>query len=557
MTTFESSFTTGLGATPDPRVNAAGSGDGLLAAVQSVSALGVTRADYAALADAEVLAGQKALAVLERELDTRKAWMAGVLAERSRYELGQSGLAAQQGHLSPEALIQDLTGGSKNDAYKLVRVGAMLAETEAAEAAAAAAQAAREAAEAEAERRKLERDLDPDGAAGGDGDLDDAGLFLPEEPVELPWHAAISHAVAAGTLSVGKADAIRRGLGEINEVVTGPLLAAAVAKLLEAAQTLNLDQLVKRARQTRDSLDADGIRKREQQAWDNRYLKMWTDVSGQLHVNALFPPEQAAFVQATFDSLTGPKRGGVRFVDPEREAWSQKVKNDPRTVDQIACDGFIDLLKAGTSVNPDQMLGGRRPVVQVVTTVDPEQPAATNEAVAATEAVTADAPTAKTATELTADDILVGEPGSSGHGYLEGNSAPVTQETVDRFICDTGTMLMAFDTRGRPLDVGREERLFNPRQRAAMAIRDGGCQWPGCEKTPSFTETHHLEEWAKDHGATDINVGILLCRGHHLLLHNQGWQIFENQGKFWLRPPVSVDPGQVLIPLHRERPGED
>ena len=542
MTTFESSFTAGSGVTPDLAVNAVGSGDGLLAAVQSVSALGVTRADYAALADAEVLAGQKALAVLERELDTRKAWMAGVLAERSRYELGQSGLAAQQGYLSPEALIQDLTGGSKNDAYKLVRVGAMLAETEAAETAAAAARAA---AEAEAERRELERNLDPDGAAGGDGDLDGEGLILPEEPVELPWHAAISHAVAAGTLTVDKADAIRRGLREINEVVTGPLLAAAVDKLLQAAQTLNLDQLVKLSRQTRDSLDADGIRKREQQAWDNRYLKMWTDVSGQLHVNALFPPEQAAFVQATFDSLTGPKRGGVRFVDPEREAWSQKVKNDPRTVDQIACDGFIDLLKAGTSVNPDQMLGGRRPVVQIVSTIDPEQPAP------------AEVATTKTAADLTVDDILVGKPGSRGHGYLEGNPAPVTQETVARFICDTGTMLMAFDTRGRPLDVGREERLFNPAQRAAMAVRDGGCRWPGCEKTPSFTETHHIDEWAKDHGATDINVGILLCRGHHLLLHNQGWQIFENDGKFWLRPPQSVDPGQVLIALHRERPGED
>jgi len=538
MTTFESSFTTGSGVTPDPAVNGVGSGDGLLAAVQSVSALGVTRADYAALADAEVLAGQKALAVLERELDTRKAWMAGVLAERSRYELGQSGLAAQQGYLSPEALIQDLTGGSKNDAYKLVRVGAMLAETEAAE---AAAEVARQAAEAEAELRQLERGLNPDGV-----EVDEGLWAAPEEPpVELPWHAAISHAVSAGTLTVDKADAIRRGLGEINEVVTGPLLAAAVEKLLQAAAGLNLDQLVKRARQTRDSLDADGIRKREQQAWDNRYLKMWTDVSGQLHMTALFPPEQAAFVQATFDSLTGPKRGGVRFVDPEREAWSQKMKNDPRTVDQIACDGFFDLLKAGTSVNPDQMLGGRRPVVQVVTTIDPEQPA------------TAEVATIKTAADLTADEILVGEPGSRGHGYLEGNPAPVTQETVDRFICDTGVMLMAFDTRGRPLDVGREERLFNPRQRAAMAVRDGGCQWPGCEKAPAFTETHHIEEWAKDHGATDINVGILLCRGHHLLLHNQGWQIFENQGQFWLRPPVSVDPGQVLNPLHRERPGKD
>ena len=148
MTTFESSFTTGSGVTPDPVVNADDSTDALSVAVAAVVALGATRANYVALNDAEALAAQDALTLVRRELDTRQAWLAGVFAERSRPELGQSGLAAQRGHLSPEALIQDLTGGSKNDAYKLVRVGAMLAETEAAEAAAASAWAAAAAAKA-------------------------------------------------------------------------------------------------------------------------------------------------------------------------------------------------------------------------------------------------------------------------------------------------------------------------------------------------------------------------------------------------------------------------
>jgi hypothetical protein len=37
-------------------------------------------------------------------------------------------------------------------------------------------------------------------------------------------------------------------------------------------------------------------------------------------------------------------------------------------------------------------------------------------------------------------------------------------------------------------------------------------------------------------------------------LHNQGWQIFENQGRYWLRPPATVDPGQSLIELRSKNP---
>ena len=102
-------------------------------AAHAVALLGSTSADLAALPDAEALAGQQRIACARRLLDTYAALMAGTIADRSRPELGQSGLAAQQGFLSPEALIQNWTGSSKNDAYKLVAVGTMMANTEAAE----------------------------------------------------------------------------------------------------------------------------------------------------------------------------------------------------------------------------------------------------------------------------------------------------------------------------------------------------------------------------------------------------------------------------------------
>ncbi|PXA67394.1 HNH endonuclease signature motif containing protein [Cryobacterium arcticum] len=530
---------------PVANVSDVAAGSELVAAAGQVARLGRCSTDYDRLSDADALAGQRTLARLQHELDTRKAWMAKTLAQRSRWELGQEGLAKKHGYLSPEDLIQNLTGATKADTRKLVDVGRMLAETEAADAQQAAADAE---AEAEAARRLLDQaDPGSDGRHGPDLDGSDPDGFDPSgtdpsgtgtdrfstltlPPVPAPWHAPIARALSDGTLSIDAAHALRKGLGDIDTVVTGPVLTEALDRLLADAPTMNADQLLKAARQTRDSLDEAGIRVREQKAWDDRYLRIWTLDTGQVRVDGLFPPEQGEFIKATFDSLTSPRRGGVRFVDTDRAAWARRVQNDPRTTGQITCDGFIDLLRAGTTINPNEMLGGRRPAVQILTTVTPATP---------------DRP-------VTAADILINPPGLAGqvgHGSIEGNTAPVSAETIERLICDSGTVDIRFDDHNRPLDVGHEQRLFTRAQRRALAARDGGCTWPGCDRPPSFTEAHHIDHWQRDHGRTDINHGILLCRTHHLLLHNQRWQIFENHGRYWLRPPATIDPGQTLIEM--------
>ncbi|TFC58752.1 DUF222 domain-containing protein [Cryobacterium sp. TMB1-7] len=516
-------------------------GDALVEAAENVARLGSCSVDYDALSDAAVLAGQRTLAQAQRELDTRKAWLAKTLAQRSRWELGQSGLAAQQGFLNPEALIQELTGTSKVESRKLVGVGRMLAEAEDAQAQAAAFLAAEDEAARRLSDSALDGALDPDSS-----DARDFAVPL-SPPAPAPWHAPISHAVTGGTLSIDAAHALRTGLGDIDTVVTGPVLADALARLLADAAAMDVDQLLKRARQTRDSLDEAGIRIREQKAWDDRYLRIWTLNTGQVRIDGLFPAEQGEFIKATFDSLTSPRRGGVRFVDTERAAWAKRVKNDPRNTSQITCDGFLDLLKAGTTINPNEMLGGRRPAVQILTTTaTTARPAAPAKPAGPAEPANAGEPAA--------DNILICLPGQTGHGYIEGNNAPVSPETIERLICDSGSVEITVDEFNRPLDLGHEQRLFNRAQRRALAARDGGCRWPGCDRPPAFTEAHHIEHWLRDHGRTDINQGILLCHAHHLLLHNQHWQIFENTGRYWLRPPTTIDPGQTLIEMPGRNP---
>ena len=401
-----------------------------------------------------------------------------------------SGLAATQGFLSPEALIQKWTGSSKGDAYKLVAVGTMMADAEAAE-------------------KQVEEAL-----GSPDADAAEVAEFL----AKVPWQAPIARAVTAGTLSVDAAESIRAGLGQIDAAVTAEKLGTALEALLAETSTLNADEVFKCAKRMRDRLDEAGIAAREKQAHDDRYLKVYRLGNGNVRLNGLFAPEDGEFVLSTFDSITGPRRGGVRFVDAERAAWAKTLQDDPRSTEQIAADSLVQLLKIAGEADPGRVFGGRRPSVRVIVTEKALKP---------------------------------GEP--AAHGQIEGNPVPISQETTDRLLCETGTRGIKFDETGQIVDVGRDERLFTVEQRAAMTVRDGGRRWVDCEKPPAWTEAHHSNEWLKDNGYTDLADGVLLCHPHHLLLHNRHWTIIRTGTGYWLRPPVEVDPEQTLVALPSKR----
>ena len=76
----------------------------------------------------------------------------------------------------------------------------------------------------------------------------------------------------------------------------------------------------------------------------------------------------------------------------------------------------------------------------------------------------------------------------------------------------------------QPLDVGRAQRLVTPTIRRALIVRDGGCRFPGCDRPATWCDAHHLKHWA-DGGDTSLPNMILLCRRHHVLVHEAGWTI--------------------------------
>ena len=480
-----------------------------------VASLGDESLALRRLTSADLLTAQSAITTLRRCVDRYAAMAAGEIAHRSTREYGHSGLAQKAGFVSPEAMLQSIANISRIEAVKLIRIGSFIAESEA-------------AAELAASAARLD-DADDDGAVAaaggpdagldgtGDGSTDGSGRFLPQLPPPPPWQAPLAAALAAGTLSIDAVESIRRALGDVDPAVTPDALTAACGHLIATSTGLTPEQLYRKARQLRDSLDEAGIERREKERRDLRSVRTWWDPAGMYCGSFRLPPEEGMIVATAFDEILSPRRGGPRFVDPTAKASAEELLNDQRSTEQIAADGLVDLIRLAVDADPGTMFGRRRPAVRVM---------------------------------VTDQHLHAG----AGHGRLEGHPDPVSFATVERHLCDTGTIAVGFDNDGQCVNVGRNQRFFTERQRIGMTLRDGGCMFAGCDRPPSYCEAHHIDEWLRDDGKTDIADGILLCRRHHLLLHNNGWQVIREGADYYMRPPADVDPNRELILLASRNP---
>ena len=145
-----------------------------------------------------------------------------------------------------------------------------------------------------------------------------------------------------------------------------------------------------------------------------------------------------------------------------------------------------------------------------------------------------------------------GEPGRS---ELE-DGTRLSAESARRVACDAGLVEIAHRPDGTVLDVGRKTRTIPPALRRALETRDRGCRFPGCGRR--FADAHHVKHWA-DGGGTSLGNTILLCRHHHMLVHEGGWTMgLDGEGR-----PIFFDPrghaqydGRWKEPVLRDDPVE-
>jgi hypothetical protein len=471
----------------------------LVEAASAVAAVGACQEDVDLLDEASLMAGMRALSELDRQAQTYKLWFAAAIARQSDHTFGYDGLARRNGSATPAIFIQSMTGTSIEEATKLARLGQSMV----------------------------------DAAGSPDG--------------REPAHASpVVEAAVSGGISVDAADAIRRGLGQPDASVTATQLASAADELIARAGAMTPEALLRAARQARNDLDLDGIERGEKERAAIRYVRVWKR-DGMCGGSWAAPDEDGGLeIYNTMKLMVSNKTNGPRFADAQKGEVTKKsgptvdtiepevalVLEDDRSPEHIMADGFVQIFHNGLTADPSIVPGASRAPVRVIV----------SETVLTDRA--ADGPEAK----------------PTGSALLEETMSAISFGKLSEYLCEGGTIGVVFNENGQILDAGREQRLFTKSQRTALGVRDGGCRYPGCDKPPSWCEAHHIDYWARDNGSTDIANGILLCRYHHMLIHNKSWEIMRTPGHsdgrtgYWLKPPKERDPSETLIEMPSKNP---
>ena len=141
---------------------------------------------------------------------------------------------------------------------------------------------------------------------------------------------------------------------------------------------------------------------------------------------------------------------------------------------------------------------------------------------------------AKAATQLILVAPLGVVDGTDRNGHVEMiGTGPVPRDILRELTPDTELAAMVLDRAGRPLWLGRNQRLGNAAQRLAVAVRDGGCF--ECGAPMHRCELHHIQEWHRDGGPTDVDNLIAVCRQHHRWLETENLQVVRTPSGYQTR----------------------
>ncbi|WP_345800399.1 hypothetical protein AAIB33_13090 [Microbacterium sp. AZCO] len=366
------------------------------------------------LDDESLLSTLESISDAQRALEVLGAVVSSEVAARSDRELGYRGLAQRKGYRTSVDLVQSVTGQTRADLRRATAAG-----------------------------RDLRAAGDCPPACAEEG-MDAA------EPA--PWYASLPAALSAGELSRAQYETVRRGLGDPpldgrsadeRDFLIGAWRQATTVVLAEAADR-SVEDLGSAARLARDTLDPVGLQLRFEERFARRSFRAWIDQDGQHHARIVFDDEAAVWVHTIMRAALRPRRG-PRFADPSAASdQDESAVDDPRTNEQLQYDTLIGVLRTGAAADPAQAFGDRQPGIRIVV---PER--------------------------SLADRDEKGRPVGAAYAEETGQALPAT--IAERYQCDAGTKIMLVAGEGKPLDVGRDQRLFTVRQREALALRDGGC----------------------------------------------------------------------------------
>lgn len=338
----------------------------------------------------------------------------------------------------------------------------------------------------------------------------------------LAGRPATATAFAAGEL----------GLAQVQTIIeaTSGAPAAVAAELeriaIERAPRQTNAALRRSLRRLRERLHPEPLDARRASAAGERRVCVEPARDGMAWLSILMEAERAYAAKSRLDALAAPP------ADPVDSPV------DPRTPTQRAADLAGDLLLSGSLSDHDA--AGLTATGTVVPRILVTVPALT----------------------------LLGlsdEPAElDGYGPIDG-------ETARRLAAHAPSWqrILTHPESGAFLSYGRTTYRVPADLAGYLAVRDGGCRFPGCGRRARETDIDHTIDWAHAGSTSHENLAHL-CRKHHRLKHRTRWRMTQEPGGVirWdspaghvlrthpERPFIAVPPAAVAAGASHEADGE-
>jgi hypothetical protein len=290
----------------------------------------------------------------------------------------------------------------------------------------------------------------------------------------------ISDAFEKGEISYSKVRAMTRVATPANESVL-----VHVARYGTAA---HVEKLVRKYHwtQRRDA----GRLARLQHA--HRQVHYFYDENGELILNARLPPEIGAIVRKAIETAVDALREPDEPANAPGYVAAETAEHEAPTAGARRADALGHLAEQYLARRGQDTGASSADRLQVVVHID--------------HALLSDA-------SVVADD----EP----HCCELDDGPALSIDTARRLACEATIVGLLEGADGEPLDIGRKSRSIPAAISRALKARDGGCRFPGCDRT-RYTEGHHVVHWASG-GETTLSNLVTLCGFHHRLVHEGGY----------------------------------
>lgn len=319
--------------------------------------------------------------------------------------------------------------------------------------------------------------------------------------------AATAAAMATGEISHEQAEAVVRTLDELPPDFSKEQINAGEATLLGFTRQFDPKGIARCATTLVNTIapeiaelkDAQRLEKQEREAQRTKFLRFGPDGHGSMYFSGKAPIADGEAFRTLIESLAKADRTGADL---------SAGAGDMRTADQRRLDALIEIIRRYTTTGDGPTNGGDRPRVNLLLDL-------------------------RTLTDGLKPAVLL----ESGE--------QISAEQARVLACDADVLPIVCNGASQPLDIGRQQRMFTGALRSALAVRDRGCAFPGCDRAPRDCEGHHLVPWW-DGGETSITNGALLCRYHHTQIEPKNRTVIQEHQQWSMR--MSLDGWPEAIP---------